>query len=275
MDSRDIGLINDNDIEFYLPFTIQKEELKNRWRDSEKDKDYALQSSFDEETYISMLNKNRQKAGLGELRYQPKLSETAKKRAEVMLRYNDLSFEATRSGYTMKKAMEEIGYWNSVYGEVPTLGYYNEQELLDSFFEYESSRQFFLEPEYNEIGISTFVGNMNGCPVQIVVQHLAGYKAPDYSQEIITSWQDALERLQSVQAGWADLKNSGEMYEKNKESIERINEIISLRIDRISQIIKRMEANEWLTPEERRYTEEDNNLYEEQDRLADQLNSIL
>jgi signal peptidase I len=273
MDSREIGFIDQEDVEFYLPFEEQQNDVAQRWRDTSTDKDHAQLTEFDQERYVTLLNEKRTEAGLQPLTYQPRLNETARKRAEVMLQYNDLSFEATRSGYTMKQAMEEIGYWNAVYGEVPTLGYYNEQELFDSFFEYESSRQFFLEPEYNEIGISTFVGDLNGCPVQIVVQHVAGYKPPNYNQQDITSWRNARSRLQQVQSGWRDLQQSGDFYEENKQQIDRINEVIALRIDRMNQIITRMEANQWLTAEEERYVQEDTALFEEQDSLANQINT--
>lgn len=275
MDSRDIGFIHEDDVEFYLPFEKQQKERSSRWRDTSHDKDYAQQTEFDPHTYIQLLNEKRAEEGLQPLTYDSTLSETAQKRAEVMLTYNDLSFEATRSGYTMKKAMDEAGYWNSVYGEVPTIGYYNEKELFDSFFEYESSRQFFLEPEYNEIGISTFVGKLNGCPVQIVVQHLAGYKPPHYTEEDIQSWKSAREQLQRVQNGWADLKNHDEFYTQYKEKIDQINEIIDLRIRRLNQIVWRMEANQWLTSEEKQFAEEDDGLYQEQDKLADELNELI
>ena len=33
------------------------------------------------------------------------------------------------------------------------------------------------------------VGEMNGCPVQIVVQHVAGYVPPNYKQADIEGWK--------------------------------------------------------------------------------------
>jgi uncharacterized protein YkwD len=275
MDSRDIGLIDKEDIEFYLPYEEQLQTASSKWRDASQDENYALQTEFNQDKYIAMLNQKRQELGLQKLKYQPKLTETARKRAEVMLQYNDLSFEATRSGYTMEKAMTEAGYWNVVYGEVPTLGYYNEQELFDSFFEYEESKEFFMEPEYNEIGISTFVGKINGCPVQIVVQHLAGYKPPNYTANEIQSWKNALDNLRQVQPGWQKLKENDNFYNKNKTKVDRINEIIKIRTANISGIVSKMQSDQWLTDQEKQYMNQDKALYKEQNELAEEINEII
>jgi len=120
--------------------------------------------------------------------------------------------------------------------------------------------------------VSTFVGELNNCPVQIVIQHLAGYIPPNYGSGEITSWEDGLNKLKSVQTGWSKLKDYEEFYTNNRQDVDRINEIINLRTNRFTQIISRMKANEWLTTEERGWIEQDKNLSDEQNRIADNLN---
>lgn len=271
-DSRHIGLVSVKDISYLLPFAEQKN-LAQQWRNTDQDQLLADSSVLNVGDYLKLVNEKRAKHGLPALRYENKLSLSAQKRAEVMLSFDDFSFTATRSGYTMDKAVQEAGYSNIVYGELPTLGYYDAQELVDYFFEFADSEQFLLSTEYQEIGISTFVGNLAGCPTQIVVQHLGGYVPPNYTKDVINGWKNVVVQLQNVQPGWAKLKENTSFYEKNKSDIDNINNLIATRLQRIQQIVSRMEKNEWLTTTEKQYIEEDKNLYEQQQKVAEKLNS--
>lgn len=276
LDSRHVGLVRKDAVKYYIPFEEQVSQMSRNWRDASRDQDTAFQSELDAAEYVDLLNQKRAERGLEPLALEPKLAESARKRAQVMLEYDDLSFEATRSGYTIDDAFADVGYSNIVYGEFPVLGYYNAQELIDSFFEYPSSRDFLLSDTYDEIGISTFVGTLHGCPVQIVVQHLAGYVPPNYAAAQIQDWRDLLTSLNDIREGWLELKlNGGEFYEENKADVDRINDIIRTRAQRVRQIISRMEANEWFTDDEERFIEEDAQLLEEQGQIADRLNQKL
>lgn len=272
MDSRQVGLVSLGDIKYYLPFSEQQL-FAARWRDASFDQDFANTSELNTQSYLELLNKKRMEAKVGAVKLEPKLARSADKRAKVMLEKNDFSFEATRSGYTMVKALTEVGYSNIVYGEVPTVGYYDAQELIDYFFEFPQSKKFLLEKDYQEIGISTFVGNLNGCPVQVVVQHLAGYVPPNYKAEDIEPWRKLAANLVEIQPGWRKLKEYPEFYQQNKKDIDRINELISLRMNHTEAVIKRMEANQWLTKEEKDYTFQDEQLSKEQDEVATRLNN--
>ncbi|MFW5704175.1 MAG: signal peptidase I [Patescibacteria group bacterium] len=275
LDSRHLGLVKQDDVKFYLSYQKQVSHFSSRWRDTSSDQDSAFSSELDAQEYVRLLNEKRQERGIDPLKLEPKLSDSAELRAKIMLEYDDMSFEATKSGYTIEDAFEEVGYSNIVYGEFPTIGYYDAQELIDSFFEYPGSQEFLLHREYQEIGLSTFVGFLQGCPVQIVVQHLAGYKPPNYSQKDINQWNDLVSKLQDIKPGWIELKGSGSFYEENKKDIDRINDIIRIRSARAKQIIERMEQNEWFTAEEERFIEEDQELFDEQNAIADRLNKIL
>jgi signal peptidase I len=272
MDSREIGLISNEDIDYYIPFDKQEERFKSKWRDATHDLDTQFESLFDPIAYVNLLNEVRAKEGLGLLKYQPKLEKSAGLRAQKMVQYDDFSFEATISKYKMEDAMRDAGYSNIVYGEFPMTGYYDATELFDAFLENPRSTDFLLNKEYEEIGVSTFIGTLNGCPVQVVVQHLAGYVPPDYDKADIESWKSGVQKLQTIKPGWEKLKTHEDFYKQNKSDVDRINEIIALRIARIEAIIKRMEANEWLNAEEKRWMEEDLRLGDEQNQLAEKLN---
>ncbi len=272
LDSRQIGLIDINDIKYYIPYEKQPARFSEKWRDSSHDLDGQNESLFDVDEYVRLLNEVRSENGLAPLEYQPKLEQTANLRAEVMLKYDDFDFDAPKSGYTMEEAMSDVGYVNVIYGEFPMTGYYDAQELFDAFLEHQNSTKFLLNKDYEEIGVSTLIGDLNGCPVQVVVQHLAGYVAPNYGDGEIQSWEDGLNRLKEVQPGWQEVKSYSEFYNENRTDVDRINEIIALRISRIEQIVKRMKANEWFTDEEKQWIEQDSALVKEQNELADRLN---
>ena len=273
LDSRQIGFISTGDIKFYIPYDKQPERFAAKWRDSSHDLDSQNESLFDVNAYVSLLNEEREKNGLDPLKYQPKLENSAQLRSAVMLKYDDFDFEAPKSGYTMEKAMNDVGYSNIVFGEFPMTGYYDAQELFDAFLEQPSASKFLLNKDYDEIGVSTLIGELNNCPVQVVVQHLAGYVPPNYGAGEISNWQEGVDRLKNVQPGWEKLKEFGEFYNQNKTEVDRINEIINLRLTRLEQIVKRMKANEWLTEEEKQWVEEDSKLSDEQNELAGKLNN--
>ncbi|RJQ37007.1 signal peptidase I [Candidatus Microgenomates bacterium] len=272
-DSREIGFVSINDIHFILPFSEQVK-LEGDWRDPSNDDNNVNISSLNVQRYVALLNKKREENNLKPLRNDPLLNNSAQLRAKVMLEYDDFSLDGDISKYSMKKALADSGYSNIIYGEYPITGYYDENELIDYVFEFSESRKFLLNKDYQDIGVSTFVGELNGCPTQIVVQHLAGYMPPNYSKEEIANWEKVLENLKNIKASWEKIKDSKQFYEKNKQDADRINEIINTRILNITGIMEKMKKNEWLSKSQIDYTYKDNELYKEQQELAKKLNGI-
>jgi len=262
-DSRKVGFIELNTVNHVLPLKNQKGVLDKAWRDTAKDFDEISKIKLDKERYLQLLNEKRKEASAKELKYQPKLEISASKRAEVILKFDDFSFEATQSGYTMAKAMSDANYSNIVWGEAPTQGYYEAAELIDNQFQFPEFKKFLTDKTYQEIGIAEVEGKINGCPTQVIVQHFAGYVPPNYKQADIEGWKNNLSRLKEIQPGWARLKEYKDFYEKNKQDVDRINEIISTRIDNISTIVAKMEANQWLSTAEQKMIDQDKPLYDE------------
>lgn len=272
-DSREIGFINIKDINHVLPIKSQKNVLDKYWRDTSKDFDDSSKIKMDKQQYLDLLNEKRKEANVQLLKYQPKLEKSATKRGEVILKYDDFSFEATRSGYTMNKAMADSGYYNITYGEAPRPGYYDAEELIENQFEFPETKKFLLNNDYQELGIAEVEGQLNGCPAQMVVIHFAGYVPPNYNQKDIDSWKTILSKLREIQPSWKRLEESGEFYKNHQGDADRINGIIAIRISNIEVIVKKMEANQWLTNQERGYIDGDKKLYDEQESLATKLNS--
>jgi signal peptidase I len=271
-DSREVGFIEIAAVNHVLPLKDQIDNLDHGWRDTANDLEATSKIKLDKEKYVQLLNEKRKEVGAKDLKYQPKLEDSSSKRAKTILEYDDFSFEATASGYTMSKAMRDANYSNIVYGEAPTQGYYDAKELIDYQFEFPESKKFFADKTYQEIGISEVEGEINGCPTQVIVQHVAGYVPPNYKQADIDSWKTTLSRLREIQPSWSRLKESSDFYEDHKGDVDRITEIIAIRISNISAIVSRMEANQWLTGAEERMIDQDLALFNEQEALANRLN---
>lgn len=275
-DSREIGFINEKDIDRVLPIENQKDSWDKNWRDTSKDFDISSKIKLDVNEYLRLLNEKRAEANAKPLSYEPKLTLSAKTRGEVIIKFNDFSFNATRSGLTMQKAMQQEGYSNITYGEAPTHGYFEASELIENQFQFPDTKQFLLDKDYEDFGVSEVEGNINNCPTQVIVQHFAGYIPPDYSLELIKSWEDALDSLNGVAKGWKDLRDIPNAYNKDKADIDRIIEIINRRQTMITAILDKMHKNLWLSNEENSYTKtEDKALGEEQLNLAKKINDLL
>jgi len=272
-DSRhNLGLVAISDIDHFLPLAEQTT-YSQKWRDASSDASFSLMPLLDENEYLKLLNQKRSENKLSQLKYQPKLDLSSAKRADVMLKYDDLSLTATKSAYTMEKAMTDVGYNNIVWGEAPTLGYYDAAELIENFFEFPDSRKFLLNPDFQETGLSVKVGDLHGCPVQIVVQEFAGYKPPNYPANVISSWQKGLDGLQASLPSWQKLKTYSAFYSAHKSEIDELLDLFSTRISRIQAIVKRMQANQWLTGEETKWTNADEQLAKRLSELTSKINS--
>lgn len=273
-DSRDVGFFSINDIKSVYPFTKQAENLSQNWHDTTNDLEESARIKLNKEEYVEKLNQKREEEGLKPLKYNEKLELSAEKRGAKILEHNDFSFEATASGYTMEKAIREVGYYNTFWGEAPSNGYYEASELLDYQLEFPESKTFVFDKRFQEIGIAEVQGEINGCPAHVIVQHFGGYVPPNYSASDIQSWEDALGSLRNIQPSWNNLKNSGDFYNRHKEKIDRLNQIIDIRINRMTDIVGTMKANRWLNAEQNAFANSgDMALYKEQEELATFLNS--
>ena len=273
-DSRqDVGLVDDADIQYVLPLAAQKGTLTKNWRDTTNDLAESAKITLDKIAFLKLLNDKRRALGEPTIEYQPKLETSATKRGTVILKYDDFSFEATRSGYTMERAVADAGYSNIVYGESAVLGYYEAPELLENMFESASSKKFLTDKDFSDLGIAEVDGLLNNCPEQVVVLHLAGYVPPNYTKDVVDSWANALTNLQNVQPGWAKLRTYSQYYANHKSEVDRMNDIVNTRIQNISGVVSSMQAKEWLSASQQSYLKQDSSLQQEMTTLANTLNS--
>ncbi len=269
-DSREIGFIPLSDINHVLPLESQKGTLDQHWRDTAGDFDESAKIKLDKTAYLSLLNEKRKEAKVKPLTYQPKLEVSARKRGEIILKHDDFSFEATRSGYTMARAMSDANYYNIVYGEAPRLGYYESEEMLENQFEFPDTKKFLLHADYQEIGISEVEGYINGCPAQIIVQHFAGYVPPNYSNSVKDSWRSAVINFNSIIPSWENAR--GQQY-LNQQELNALLTILYRQRAIASIISSKMDENIWLSKTEEASIAEFERLSKESSRLANALNN--
>lgn len=275
-DSRhDVGLIDDNDIGYILPFEKQKGIWDKKFRDTTKDITEDSKITLDKKNYVDFLNSLREKEGLKPLKYQQGLETSASLRGRSILKFNDFSFEASRSGYTIEKAFSDSGYWNPVKGESILQGYYSSDELVEGLSEFKKSAGVITDKDIQEIGIAEVEGEINGCPTQVIVTHFAGYIPPSYPQDQIDSFKKGLSSLVDSAPSWKSLKDETQFYNSHKQDIDRIVEIIDLRIGRLRPIVEKISSNKWLSDGENNYLKEDEKLGEEQNNLADKINEAI
>lgn len=269
-DSREVGFIEVSAVDHVLPLHKQRGTLDKNWRDTSKDLEDSAKISLDESRFIEILNNKRKQVGLRELKYEQKLEKSAFKRGEVILKYDDFSYEATKSGYTQLKAMNELGYSNIVWNEGILQGHYDAEELIDALYEFPDWKKNLLEnKDLQEIGVADVEGNLNGCPSQAIVIHLAGYIPPNYEKDVIESWRGAVDDLNSIIPSWEGIKGKGWV---NEEDLNRLLGLFYRERLIASSILSKMDKNQWLSKSEEASISEYETLIKQSSDLANKLN---
>jgi len=222
---------------------------------------------------FELTNDERVKNELKPLKRNPKLDDAALERAKVIIDYNEWAHEATKSGVPYTEAIKKAHYWNINYGENLANGQYTSAEVVNGWMNSEAHRANILDTKFQEIGIATYSGQLNGFNTVVTVQIFGGYQPPSYTQDYLKGWEGALNSLINVKPSWENIKNFSSTYEANKQDADRLIEIMNTRIYRMEKIVARIKANQWFTAEENRWTYEDKQLYDEQEAIATRLNS--
>jgi signal peptidase I len=269
LDSRyDLGFISESDIHFVLPWKNQ-DSYKNVWRDTTEDATLAHTSTLNEEQFVELLNTKRAKLNLKKLKLNSQLSSSSKIRGDIMIKNDDFSLEASKSGLIMNRALKQAGYSNILSAELFTRGFYEAQELFDNFSEFPETKELLFSHDYQDIGLSSVTGEVSGCPTQVVVVHLGGYVPPNYAKSDIDSWRKAIENLNKASEMWGGLKTAEGI---DKEKLNKLLNLLDVRKNNAEKIYKRMNANQWLTEDEKQLANEDKNLAVEIEKIVDELN---
>lgn len=267
-DSREFGLVRKKDISAILQYRNTQKGKKKKLPNFS-----PLVFSINPSNILAEINKLRVENKLKPLKNNDKIDKAAQLRAEAIASTNDWSLEATMSGMTMYKALAQAGYSNIVLSEVFEGNYLKDSDFAKSWISHDNTKKILLNPDFQETGIASATGKLGDCDSVVISSIFAGYVPPNYKHGDIEGWKNNLNRLREVQPNWEKVKTWGKFYDDNKTDVDRITSIIGQRINYISAIVARMEANQWLTSEERKMTEQDQGLYNEQEALATKLNS--
>jgi signal peptidase I len=270
LDSRVIGLVDENDIQQIIPLSLQIGHLDSHWHDPSHDTEDSARIELDKTAYVALLNDIRKKSGIPPLKFNTRLETSATLRGQAILKYDDFSTQATISGYPLVKSLADAGYSNITWGEDIIQGYYDAGELIDYDQNFPKLIAFLKNPDFQDIGIAEVYGMVNGCPTQVIVRHFGGYVPPNYSKSLIDNWQSALDQQKSVQDGWKSLETYPDFYAAHKDKIDQLNQLISNRITLLESIVSTMKANKWVKDSD---FAADQPLVTQINSLADELNS--
>lgn len=268
-----LGLLPVTQIEHVLPWTEQELLYSNLWRDASRDAETANKTEFNETTFIRLLNEFRKENNRKEYRLQPKLKQSAESRGKLMLQFDDFSFAATKSGQPMRKVLEKLGYSNIVYGEAPILGYYTAEEFMQYLRAQPRWREYLTNPDFQEIGVASFIGELRGCPTQIMVLHLAGYKPAEYPPDVLDSWKQAVSASTASLESWKKGREAGSWYDANKAEVERLIQMIEERQRIALAIYEKMSKREWLNNQDNTAIARYETLSRESTELSRKLNA--
>lgn len=269
-DSRfELGLIDESDVTFVLPYSEQKI-YETLWRDTAKDDELANTPSLNRQELYGLINSKRKDSGISELSISTNLERSSYLRAESILRSNDFSIEATKSGYTAKRAMQDAGYSNIITGEILSHGYYTADELFQNISYFHTTSSQILSDDYQEIGFSVVNSEVNGCPTQAIVGHLGGYIPAEYDEEVVNSWKTLYDNLVSAIPSWENAKNSPNI---DQEDLSEILTLLYKRRDLASEIYDTMVSQRWLTEDQKRRIEEDESDSQKLNTLINEINN--
>ena len=232
------------------------------------------QPNISPDVIFELTNNERIKNGLKPLKRDPKLDEAALERAIVIIEFNEWAHEATKSGVPYTEAVKQAHYWNINYGENLANGQFTSEEVVNGWMNSEGHKENILSSKFQDVGIATYSGELNGFSTVVTAQLFGGYQPPNYTKEYINNWENSLNGLINIKPSWENIKNFPSTYEANKQDADRMIEIINIRINRMQKIISRIKANRWFTAEENRWTYEDEKLFNEQENLATSLNNL-
>lgn len=268
LDSRhDVGFVKISSISHVIPFNEQ-DKFRQSWRDTSHDTDLANTSTLDGVRFVKLINENRIKKKLKPYNYNSSLVKSSFIRGSAMIKFNDFSVEATTSGIDLNRATKDAGYSNILLAELSSLGYYDADELIDNIKEFGQSDKFLYSKEYQDIGLSTVLGDINKCPVQVIVIHMGGYVPPNYRTDQVKNWDDLVTNLEKVIPSWEKLKDVESV---DKTKLNSLLELFNTRLRNAKRVTLRMHANQWLTEEEKQFANNDKRLADDADRLIDEI----
>lgn len=119
---------------------------------------------------LDKTNQERKNAGLEALQYNAVLSESARKKAEDMFKYDYWAHNSPQ-GKSPWAFFDQAGYKYSVAGENLAKDFYNTDSLMQAWMNSPTHKANIVHQKYKEIGIAVVNGTLGGIKTTLVVQH--------------------------------------------------------------------------------------------------------
>lgn len=272
-DSRAFGFVSVAAIHNIIPNSNQRK-LFDRWRNENNSTLNEAEISIVPNSYYQMLNEQRISQKLSRLKPNQKLETAALAMAESIIKNHEINKTWEQYSLPINKAIKNSGYNNITTGGASAVGYYSDEEIMNYWMEFDTKSEL-MNKDYQDTGIAVANGEVDGCPVQVVIELFGGYIPPNYSAKDIKSWEDLLSSIKNVYPSWDKVRASGGFYENNKDKVNRLLDIMKTRISQIEGIVSTMSSNKWLNGQQLQYANKtDQQLYEEQQSIASYLNKL-
>lgn len=261
-DSRyELGLIQEGDIEFTLPYDDQQI-YHSLWRDTSKDSELLGQPSLSADEFLSLVNGERKLKGVARLTLKQSLIKSATARGEHLLK-------DPKTSYDMKQAVASSGYTNILLGEFVSHGHFTAKELLENLLFNSGTAKQIINKDYTDLGIAAVDREVNGCPTQIIVGHLGGYIEASYDQSTVDSWHALLNNLSSTIPSWEAAVGNNNI---NQDKLSTLLTILHRRQSLAMEIVAVMDKKAWLTDDQLQRIKNDSSDASTAETLATELN---
>ncbi|KKQ56231.1 MAG: hypothetical protein US75_C0008G0026 [Candidatus Woesebacteria bacterium GW2011_GWC1_38_13] len=121
------------------------------------------------EEIVRLTNEKRSQVGMGNLVYNPTLSQAAKAKGEDMLA-KDYWAHVAPDGTQPWKFFTDVGYKYKYAGENLAKDFSSPSSAIEAWMASSSHKENMLSSKYDEIGIAVVEGDMNGVDTTIIVQ---------------------------------------------------------------------------------------------------------
>lgn len=239
-DSRyELGLVDDQDIEFVLPFSEQKI-YESLWRDTGKDAELLGQPTLAAGDFLSLVNAVRSAKGVAKLTLRPALVKSSSSRGTHLL-------SDPKTTYSMQQAISDSGYSNILLGEFVSHGHFTASELLENLLYQSTTAKQITNPQFTDLGVASVDHEVNGCPTQVIVGELGGYIPPSYDQATTDSWRGLRDNLQKILPSWEQATSYNNI---DQSKLNSLLAILRRRLALANEIVASMENKIWLTPDQ-------------------------
>lgn len=261
-DSRyELGMVRDQDIQFFLPLMGQ-ELYKKLWRDTSQDEALLGQPTLLPSEFLKLVNAERKKNNLSPMSIHTALNKSSALRGDRLLHDKNTNF-------SLSQAMSTAGYSNIVLGEFVSHGRFSASELLANLLYNSGTAKQILSSQYSDLGLSAVTREIDGCPTQIIVGHLGGYIPAEYSEEAIASWITMRDNLDKILPSWEKAKEYNSV---DQDKLRQLLSILYRRRNLAQEIIEVMQANRWLSDDQEARINSDDQDAERANQLIDELN---